>query len=454
MSVIPSGVEGQKACMRDIENTNITTNLGRFNDLISVSFDSAQDDVQTRTSFYFMASIIISSGTAFDYVRTMIQANSIYLDHAAGTALLPQVKQALVGWLAEPLFNPSSIHAQGRKSAATLETARLDTARILGCKPSEIIFTSGGTEANNLAILGLAHAHIHKGRHLITCQTEHPSVLETFKQLEQQGFEVSYLQVNSNGQIDLAELQATLTETTTLISLMWVNNETGLIHPITEISKIARKNGILFHCDAVQALGHIPIQVDHLKLDALSCSGHKIGTPAGIGVLYLRKGTPLKGQNHGGDQEHNQRAGTQNTLGARSFALALGFHQANIQISHQHFEVLSTYLSQRLSTIPGIRINHKIEDHASHILNCSFHDVDGEALFIRLDMANMAVSNGSACSSGSQAPSHVLTAMGLKDSLAQASLRISLGLETTQSEIDLFCDELERIINSIKRDLK
>ncbi len=383
----------------------------------------------------------------------MKQADNIYLDHAAGTFLLPEVCEYLSTWLSAKTANPSSIHKEGRLAAAALDSARQMIAESIGAKPSEIIFTSGGTEANNLAILGGAYSLKGKGNHVLTCKTEHPSILESFKQLEKDGFRVTYLVPDSHGQIDLDELKASMGTDTILVSLMWVNNETGLLHPIAEIAQISREQGVQFHCDSVQALGHFPIRVDKLPVDSLSFSGHKIGAPAGIGVLYLRKGTSLTQINHGGSQESNFRGGTQNHMGAQAFAHALRHHQEHLVRYTTYFTELMDHLLRRLTPMPGIQINRGGKNYTPNIVNCSFQRIDGEALFIRLDMKNLAVSNGSACSSGSQAPSHVLTALGFTESLAQASLRISLGIQTTKQEIDGFCDELEQIILSIQRDL-
>jgi len=390
---------------------------------------------------------------AINYVQTMKQADSIYLDHAAGTFLLPEVRATLFTWLNEQTANPSSIHAEGRLAGAALDSARQMIAESIQSKPSEIIFTSGGTEANNMAVIGGAYSLQNQGKHIITCNTEHPSILESMKHLEKDGYRVTYLSTDSQGQIDLNELEASIADDTTLISLMWVNNETGLLHPISEIAGIAKERGVRFHCDSVQALGHFPIRVDELSVDSLSFSGHKIGAPAGIGVLYLRKGRSLAQLNHGGSQESNFRGGTQNHMGAQAFAQALRYHQDNLDPFTKHFKNLSDQLLRRLEPLPGIQINRQGKNYTPNIVNCSFHRIDGEALFIRLDMKNMAVSNGSACSSGSQAPSHVLTALGMKKSLAQASLRISSGIQTTKQEIDRFCDELEQIILSIQRDI-
>lgn len=375
---------------------------------------------------------------------------TIYLDHAAGTNLLPELKAKLVEWTSEFSGNPSSIHGAGRQAASALDSARSDFARVIGAKGNEILFTSGGTEANNLALLGLAYAHMDKGKHIISSATEHPSTLEALKHLESDGFNITYLAVDSNGDIDLEELRSTITDGTILISLMWVNNETGLAHPMQAIAGIAHSKGVLLHSDAVQALGHIPISVDETTVDALTFSGHKLGTPSGLGCLYLRKGTALKHQSHGGSQENNLRAGTQNLLGARAFAFTAPAYVENLGANRAHFESLKDVLVNRLSEIPSLEMNRSGGVYSPHVVNCSIRNIDGEALFIRLDMENICVSNGSACSSGSQAPSHVLTAMGMDSKLAQASLRISFGVGTTEAEIQAFCDALESIVKSLQ----
>jgi len=382
----------------------------------------------------------------------MEQAENIYLDNAAATFLLPVVRDHIAQWVSERIANPSSIHGAGRSAASLLDNARQETASVLGCQAGEIIFTSGGTEANNLAISGMAESLHEQGRHIITCQTEHPSVLESCKRLESKGFEVTYLSTDSLGRIDLDELRNSITDRTILISLMWVNNETGLIHPVRTIAGIAEEHGVKFHCDAAQALGHLPFRADEISLDAMTFSAHKIGAPGGLGVLYLRKGSSLQKQIQGGSQEGNHRAGTQNVLGASAFAKAVRFHFDHFREHDEHFKTLLERLQQRLSKIPGVQINRGNADYSPHILNCSCHAVDGEALFIRLDMQNISVSNGAACSSGSQTPSHVLSALGINDSLAQASLRISPGVDTHLTEIDRFCDDLEDIIRMIRRE--
>lgn len=389
----------------------------------------------------------------FDYVRAMSRTNSIYLDHAAGTWLLPQIQSDLAEWAGEIDGNPSSIHAAGRNAAKILDKARMDIAHSIGAKGSEILFTSGGTEANNLALLGLAQANQSRGSHIISCATEHPSTIESLKYLENAGFSISYLPVDANGDIDLQELAHAINDETILISLMWVNNETGLIHSLEEIVRIAHSHDILVHSDAVQAVGHLPIRVDNIAVDALSLSGHKLGTPAGIGCLYLRKGTALAPLSQGGSQENNLRAGTQNLLGARALAHAITHHQDNIESQMQHYEALNKRLHQHLGSIPMLQNNRGGDAYSPHINSFSVVNVDGEALFIRLDMKNICVSNGSACSSGSQTPSHVLTAMGFDKDLAQASLRISFGLETTPDEVDAFCEELVNILKSLQGEM-
>ncbi len=350
------------------------------------------------------------------------------------------------------MTNPSSIHEAGRRSAAGLDEARTRIAAVLGCKPSEILFTSGGTEANNLAIIGAANAAKKKGRHLITCATEHPSVLECFKALEKSGFQVTYLKCDNNGDVDPEAFRSSITDDTILASFKWVNNETGLVHPIKTLAQIAQDHHVSFHCDAVQAFGHFPIQLENSGIDSLALSGHKLGAPAGIGVLYLSKGHALARKSFGGSQEQNVRAGTQNHVGAVALATAMDYHTAHFESLKKKYIDLSDHLQNQLKAIPEIQYNRYGKQYSPHIWSCSFRHVDGEALFIRLDMKNIAVSNGAACSSGSQAPSHVLTALGFDEDLAQASLRISMGIETTKQEIDDFCRELQQIVTSIYRD--
>ena len=397
-------------------------------------------------------SFFIPSGPPFNYVQTMKRSDTIYLDHASGTNLLPEVKSGILAWLESGMTNPASIHQEGRRSAAGLDEARTRIAGVLGCKPGEILFTSGGTESNNLAILGAAEALQEKGRHIITCATEHPSVLESFKKLEKRGFHVTYLKCDSNGDVDAEAFRSSITDDTILASFMWVNNETGLTHPIETLAQIAGEHHVKFHCDAVQAFGHIPLQIENSGIDSLALSGHKLGALAGIGALYLRKGHALSRRSFGGSQEQNVRAGTQNHIGAMALAISMDYHAAHLETLEKQYSVLSDHLQNQLKAMPGIQINRHGKQYSPNILSCSFKNVDGEALFIRLDMKRIAVSNGAACSSGSQAPSHVLTALGFDEELAQASLRISMGIETTKQEIDDFCRELQQIVTSIYRD--
>jgi len=382
----------------------------------------------------------------------MERSKTIYLDHASGTTLLPEVKSCISEWLDSDMGNPSSIHQEGRRAAAGLDHARLTIAQVLGAKPAEILFTSGATEANNLAILGAAETLQAKGRHIITCSTEHPSVLESCKALKKNGFQLSYLECDENGNIDKDDFRASITDDTILASFMWVNNETGLVHPVEELAQIARDRGIRFHCDAVQAFGHIPIQLQDSCIDSMALSGHKLGAPAGTGMLYLRKGNPISRMSFGGSQEQSVRAGTQNHVGAIAMARAIRTQADHLELNEKKYLELSGLLQDQLHTIPGIQINRSGSRYTPNILSCSFQNIDGEALFIRLDMKNIAVSNGAACSSGSQAPSHVLTALGFDEKLAQASLRISLGTQTSKQEIDDFCKELKQIIHSLYKD--
>lgn len=352
------------------------------------------------------------------------------------------------------MVNPSSIHQSGRQAAAFLDEARASIAATLGAKTGEILFTSGATEANNLAIMGVAEALKEKGQHIITCATEHPSVLESCKALEAKGFQVSYLACDANGDIDLELFAETIQADTILASFMWVNNETGLTHPIEKLADIAHAHDVKFHCDAVQALGHIPMDLSKSKIDSLSLSGHKLGAPAGIGALYLRKGHVVSRNSFGGSQEQNLRAGTQNHLGATSLAKAIDYHASHLSENVRHHLDLLNHLLILLKGLPGIQINRSGHAYTPNILSCSFKNIDGEALFIRLDIKGISVSNGAACSSGSQTPSHVLTAMGINEKLAQASLRISLGNETTKQEIDDFYEELGEIVHSIYREVE
>ncbi len=382
----------------------------------------------------------------------MKQGSTTYLDHAAGTFLLPEVADLVRDFSESALANPSSIHARGRAANMLLDQARRSISSNLGTRPGEILFTSGGTEANNLALKGLAQAGRGRGNHIISCGTEHPSVVESLKSLEQSGYEVSILPLDRFGQLDLSEVEAAIRPTTILISFMWVNNETGLIHPVEALGELARTRGIPFHSDAVQAVGHLPIDLSELPIDALSISGHKLGAPAGIGVLYLRKGTALAVQSHGGSQENSLRGGTQNLLGALAMAKAMKIQCESLDSHSAHFNKLSKLLLKKLGSMPHVHINRTEAEYSPHIVNCSVGHVDGEAMFIRLDLDQVAVSNGSACTSGSQAPSHVLTALGFDKARAQASIRISLGLTTTPQEIELFSEKLEQIIRSIERE--
>jgi len=377
---------------------------------------------------------------------------TIYLDHAAGTFLLPGVSKLIHEFADSLTGNPSSIHGQGRLAHKQLDRSRRSIAHNLGAKHGEIVFTSGGTEANNLALKGLANSPGAPGKHIISCATEHPSTLESLVALERDGFEISNLPVDASGQIKGSDLKQAMRPDTALITVMWINNETGLIHPIEELGTIARSAGVPFHCDAVQAAGHETIDLSRLPVAAMSFSGHKMGAPAGTGVLFLRKGTALQVQSHGGSQENNLRGGTPNVLGALSFAKALEI-QTDQLLKHQDQLIrLNKRLQDKLSEVPGLRLNRQGRHYAPHILNCSISDVDGEAMFIRLDMLNIAVSNGSACTSGSQTPSHVLSALGFNKELAQATIRVSLSYSTTEKEIDLFCQALAEIVLSIKRE--
>ncbi len=360
----------------------------------------------------------------------------IYLDHNATTPLAPEVLAAMRPYLEQHHGNPSSIHAAGRQTRAALDNARDQLATLLGCRPHELIFTSGGTEADNLAILGLARRNAARGKHLITCATEHHAVLHAFEHLEKrEGFRVSTLPVNTHGQLDPAMLLAAITPETTLVSVMSANNETGVRQPVAELSALCRERGILFHTDAIQSFGKEPLRV--ADFDAVSLTAHKFHGPKGSGLLYLRGGLPIERTTYGGSHEGDRRAGTENVPAIVGLA-----HSAQLTISHMQEEsVRQTQLRERLwqgirSAFPLAIRNGQPAHCLPNTLNISFPEHDGESLLMNLDLAGIAASSGSACMVGSIQPSHVLLAMGVRHELAQATVRFSLGKTTTAEEIE------------------
>lgn len=377
--------------------------------------------------------------------------DNIYLDNSATTKLDEDVLKAMLPYLTENYGNPSSIYKIGRENRKAVEEAREKIAKILNCNPTEIYFTSGGSESDNTAIKGIAKNYKNKGNHIITSKIEHPAVLETCKQLEKEGFEVSYIGVDENGIINLEELKNAIRPTTTLISVMFANNEIGTIQPIYEIGKIAKENGIYFHTDAVQAIGNIKIDVQELNIDSLSLSAHKFYGPKGIGALYVRKGVLFERLINGGHQEQSKRAGTENVSGIVGLGKAIELAYQNLEENNKKIkELRDYYVEQVKEKIPYIKINGDMEKRLPGNSNISFRFIEGEGLLLNLDLKGIAASSGSACTSGSLDPSHVLLAIGLPHEIAHGSLRISIGKNNTKEEIDYVVENLVEIVNRLR----
>ena len=375
----------------------------------------------------------------------------IYMDNAATTAICPEALAAMLPCFGEHFGNASSIHGTGRDARKVLEDARRTVADILGAKPAEIYFTSGGSESDNWAIKGAAFANRKKGNHIITSQIEHHAVLHTCQWLEKQGFEVTYLPVDEYGLVNPRDVEAAITDKTILITIMAANNEIGTIEPIPEIGRIAHEHKIIFHCDAVQAVGAIPVNVDSWHVDMLSLSGHKFHGPKGVGALYIRTGTKVDQFLHGGAQERGRRATTENVPGIVGMAAALEKAAANLEENG----VRLTYLRDKLikgilDAIPYTRLNgHSLKRLPGNV-NVSIQYIEGEALLLRLDLAGIAASSGSACTSGSLDPSHVLLAIGLPHEVAHGSLRLSLTDSNTEEEVDEVLRVLPKIVETLR----
>ena len=373
----------------------------------------------------------------------------IYLDHNATTPLHPEVLEAMLPALRENYGNPSSLHSFGRTSRVQLDEARDKIASLIGAHSSEIVFTSGGTEANNLALLGAAFTR--KGK-IITSKIEHPSIINPCRQLEKQGIEVYYLNVDRKGLIDISELESQITASTSLISLQHANSETGVLQDIKRLSEITHKKGILFHTDAVQSVAKIPFDVNKFQVDMLSISAHKFNGPKGVGALYLRKGTPaLFSPVCGGGQEKKRRGGTENVAGIIGFGKACELAADRI-VQGNKLAVLRDYFQKKtLELIPGTEVFGDVEHRLPNTLNLGFDGVEGDTLLIALDMEGVAVSTGSACSSGTGLPSHVLKAMGVAEDKINSSIRFSLGASTTRLELDFVIKTLIKSIIPKKR---
>ncbi len=375
----------------------------------------------------------------------------IYLDNAATTKVSEEVFAAMKPYFCEQYANPSAIYTFAGKSMKAVDEARKDVAGLIGAQPNEIYFTAGGSESDNWAVKAAAEAYRAKGRHIITSAIEHHAVLHTCQYLEKQGYEVTYVGVDEYGVIKLDELAAAVREDTVLITVMAANNEIGTIQPLKEIGEIAKRNGILFHTDAVQAYGHIPLDVDALGIDMLSGSGHKLYGPKGIGFLYIRKGVRIGAYVHGGAQERARRAGTHNTPGIVGMGSAARLAAADLEENMKKQAALRDYLIRRvLDEIPYSRLNGHPADRLPGNASFCFRFIEGESLLILLDQKGICASSGSACTSGSLEPSHVLLAIGLPHETAHGSLRLTLSGETTKEELDVTVEELKKIVGRLR----
>ena len=374
-----------------------------------------------------------------------------YLDNAATTKTSPEVVEAMLPYFTEHYGNPSSVYGFAAANKEVITKQRERIAEALGAKDNEIYFTAGGTESDNWALTAAAEAYESKGKHIITSKIEHHAVLHTCQYLEKRGYEVTYLDVDENGLVNPADVEAAIRPDTILVSVMFANNEIGTIQPIREIGEITRRKGVLFHTDAVQAFGQIPIQVDDCGIDMLSASGHKLNGPKGIGFLYIRKGVKIRSFIHGGAQERKRRAGTENVPGIVGMGKAAEIAIANLEENKKKETELRDYLIDRvLAEIPYTRLNGHRTKRLSNNANFAFQFIEGESLLIMLDMDGICGSSGSACTSGSLDPSHVLLAIGLPHEVAHGSLRLSFGDYNTMEDIDYIIETLPPIIERLR----
>lgn len=375
----------------------------------------------------------------------------IYLDNAATTKTAPQVVEAMLPYFTENYGNPSSIYSLGSRAKEAVTGARERIAGTLGAKNNEIYFTGGGSEADNWALIATAEAYGAKGKHLITSKIEHHAILHTCSYLEKRGYEVTYVDVDENGILKLDELRRAIRPDTILISVMFANNEIGTIQPIEEIGEIAKEKGILFHTDAVQAYGHLPIDVDAMHIDMLSASGHKFHGPKGIGFLYIRTGLKIRSFLHGGQQERGRRAGTENVTGIVGIGKAAELAFSRMEENKKKEQALRDYLIKRIGEeIPYCRLNGDAKNRLSNNVNYSFQFIEGESLLIMLDMKGICASSGSACTSGSLDPSHVLLAIGLPHEIAHGSLRLTVSAGNTMEEMDRTVEGIKEIVEKLR----
>jgi cysteine desulfurase len=375
----------------------------------------------------------------------------VYLDHNATAPLDPQVLEAMMPYLREEFGNASSIHQWGRRARTALEDSRAKIATLLGAEKDCVVFTGGGTEADNLAIKGVAWANQEKGKHIVTSTVEHHAVLHTCEFLAKQGFEITFLPVDGKGRLDPEDLRKAIRPDTILITLMHANNETGILFPLREFGQIAREKKVFFHTDAIQTFCKVPLNVEEDHVDLLSLSAHKIYGPKGVGALYIRKGTKMVAILHGGSQQRKRRPGTENVAGAVGFARAAELLFADQEKEGDRLAALRDQLQRNLAEkIPQVLLNGDPDHRLPGTLNMSFKFVEGESLILSLDMEGIAVSSGSACTSGSLEPSHVLLAMGIPHEVCHGSLRFSLGRGTTKEQIDYVLEVLPRIVARLR----
>lgn len=375
----------------------------------------------------------------------------IYLDNAATTAVRKEVVEAMIPYFTEKFGNPSSVYELAGESKKGIDKAREIISNALGAKSNEIYFTAGGSESDNWALKAAAEAYKEKGNHIITSKIEHHAILHTCEYLEKNGYEITYVDVDENGVVKLEELKKAIRPTTILISIMFANNEIGTVEPIKEIGEFAKEKGIIFHTDAVQAFGQLPILVDECHIDMLSASGHKLNGPKGIGFLYIRTGLKLRSFIHGGAQERHRRAGTENVPGIVGLGKAVAIAMETINERKEKETALRELLIERiLREVPYTRLNGHRRNRLPNNANFSFQFVEGESLLIMLDMQNICASSGSACTSGSLDPSHVLLAIGLPHEIAHGSLRLTLSHDTTEEEINYTIDKIKEIVAKLR----
>lgn len=375
----------------------------------------------------------------------------LYFDNSATTKVKDEVLKAMIPYFSEQYGNASSAYSIGRSNKKAIEEARSKVAELIGAKSKEIYFTSGGSESDNTAIKGIAYANKNKGNHIITSKIEHPAILESCKTLEKQGFRITYLDVDSDGVVDLNQLRKSINKHTILISIMFANNEIGTIEPVEEIAKIAKANDIIFHTDAVQAVGNVNINVEKMKIDALSLSGHKFYGPKGTGALYIREGISFERYVDGGHQEKNKRAGTENVPAIVGLGKAAELAKENLTEHINHLtELRDYYINELENNIHGVKLNGSRENRLPGNSNFSFKGLDGNAIMYELDSKGICVSTGSACNSGEAGPSHVLTSIGLDEELINGAVRVTFGEENKKEDVDSLVKSIKECVEKFK----